>query len=335
MRNHGVGLQTIVDSPISYIGNCDRFCPPKSNRDYKIAPNFLSPKGIHPIIHAYVWLSANNTIPSMKHILRTLLLAASTFAFTSCFQHEVTVHVKPDGSGTLVEQTLLGAQMLQMMEQMAAGFGGNAADADPTKEMLSEDKAKERAKSLGEGVRFVKIEPVAEKGSKGARATYAFDDISKLSLSTSEGTKAVKMPAGPQEEAPKEAPIRFEFKKGEITVHMPQPDKNAAEKPQTPDEQPDMNDPQAKAMMKQMFGDMKMVINIKADSGIASTDASHHDGDTVTLMEMNFGKLIENEDNLEKLAAIDQKDPQKAMEALKGIDGIRFETKPTITIKLK
>lgn len=271
----------------------------------------------------------------MKHLIRNLLIAASAIALTSCFQHEMTIHVKPDGSGTIVEETLLGAEMLQMMEQMAAGFGGDAAKADPTKDMVSEEKAKGRAKTLGAGVSFVKIEPVANNGAKGARATYAFDDISKLTISTSEGTKATQMPGAPKPEAPKEAPIRFEFKGGELTVHMPRPDKDAVEKPEAPAEQPDLDNPEAKAMMKQMFGDMKMAIKIKADSGIASTDATHHNGDTVTLMEMNFGKLIENEDNLKKLAAMDQKDPQKAMESLKGIDGISFETKPTIKIKLK
>ena len=272
----------------------------------------------------------------MKIILRNLTLAASAFAFTSCFQHEMTIHVKKDGSGTVVEETLLGAQMLQMMEQMAAGFGGDAANADPTKDMVSEEKAAERAKKLGTGVRLVKIEPVASKASKGARATYAFDDITKLTISTSEGTKAAQMPGAPKpQEAPKEAPIRFDFDNGELTVHMPRPDLDPADKPDPPAAQPDMDDPQSKAMIKQMFGDMKMAITIKADDGIASTDATHYKGDTVILMEMNFGKLIDNEDNLKKLAAMDQKDPQKAMESLKGIDGIRFETKPSITIKLK
>lgn len=271
----------------------------------------------------------------MKKLIHTLLIAASALTCTSCFQHEITVHVKPDGSGTIVEETRLAAQMLQMVEQMAAGFGGNAAEADPTKDMLSEEKAKERATKLGQGVRFVKIEPVAENGSKGARATYAFDDITKINLSTSEGSKAVQVPGAPPQEGPKEAPIRFEFRDGELTVHMPQPDKDALAKPEAPAQQPDIDNPEAKDMMKQMFGEMKMSIAIKADSGIASTDATHRDGDSVILMEMNFGKLVENEDNLKKLASMDQKDPQKAMESLKGIDGIRFESKPSIKIKLK
>lgn len=272
----------------------------------------------------------------MKNLLRSILLIASACACTSCFQHEMTINVKSDGSGTIVEETLLGAQMLQMMEQMAAGFGGDGAKSDPTKDMVSEDKAKERAAKLGAGVRLIKIEPATNADAKGARATYAFDDISKLTISTNEGTKAAQMPGAPKpKEAPKEAPIRFEFKNSELTVHMPKPSRDAVEKPEAPAEKPDMDDPQAKAMMKQMFGDMKMAIKIKAVSGIASTDATHHMDDTVTLMEMNFGKLIDNEENFKKLAAIDQNDPQKAMESLKGIAGISFEVKPSITIKLK
>lgn len=271
----------------------------------------------------------------MKNLIRTLLIAASAFALPSCFQHAITVQIQPDGSGTIVEETRLGAQMLQMMEQMAAGFGGNAAQADPTKDMLSEDKAKERATKLGQGVRLVKVEPVADHGNKGARVTYAFDDITQINLSTSEGSKAMQPPGAPPRQAPKESPIRFEFNDGELTVLMPQPDPDALQKADAPAEQPDLDNPEAMDMMKQMFGDMKMSIVIQASSGIASTDATHRDGDTVTLMEMNFGKLVENEDNLKKLATIDQKDPQKAMEAFKGIDGVRFESKPSIKIKLK
>ena len=47
-------------------------------------------------------------------------------------------------------------------------------------------------------------------------------------------------------------------------------------------------------MMKQMFTDMKVSIKLVAESGIAETNATHNDGDTITLMEMDMGKLMEN-----------------------------------------
>lgn len=143
---------------------------------------------------------------------KILLLAASVLCaliLPGCFQHHTTIRLNKDGSGTLVEETLLGAQMLGMLDQMAAGFGGGgAAPADPTKEMLSEEKAKKRATELGEGVSFEKAEPLNKDGSRGARVTYRFKDINQLKVSTGDGMKNLSPPGMPGAEAaaPKKQP---------------------------------------------------------------------------------------------------------------------------------
>ncbi len=275
---------------------------------------------------------------------KILLLAASVLCaliLPGCFQHHTTIRLNKDGSGTLVEETLLGAQMLGMLDQMAAGFGGGgAAPADPTKEMLSEEKAKKRAAELGEGVSFEKAEPLNKDGSRGARVTYRFKDINQLKVSTGDGMKNLSPPGMPGAEAAapkKQPPVAFIYQDGVLTVRMPAPDKEAKEaKPAGEDPgKMDMDNPEAQAMMKQMMGDMKMSMRLIIEPGIAETTASHQDGNTVTLMEMDFGKLVENADGLKKLGTVDQKDPTAAMEALKGIQGVKFEAKPEITVKVK
>lgn len=280
---------------------------------------------------------------SIKTLLTVAASLAAVLSLTSCFQSETTIHLNKDGSGTLVEETLLGAQMIAMMDQMAAGFGGggDAAKQDPVKDMMSEDKAKKRAAELGEGVTFEKAEPVDKNGAKGARITYKFKDINTIKVSTGDGMKNAS-PMGDlpgQEEAKKEEPVRFTYADGSLTVKLPRPKedkpKEGEEKPAAEDqEMPDLNSPEGQ-QVKQMFADMKMSLKLVIEPGIAETTASHKDGNTITLMEMNFGKLIENPDGFKKLQSVDQKNPAAAMEALKGIDGVKVETKEEITVKVK
>lgn len=281
----------------------------------------------------------------MKTIKRSLLIMAAAVIplfLTACFQSETTIHLNKDGSGTLVEETRLGAQMLAMMDQMAAGFGGGEAGKpkeDPLKQMFSEEKAKARAAELGEGVAFGKSEPVNVNGSKGARVTYRFNDINKLRISAGDSMKNMS----PMGEAPAAAvkkkvePITFSYDSGKLVIHMPEPKKPEADgKPEAEGAgKPDMDNPQAQEMVKQMMGDMKVSLKLVADSGISSSDATYTDGNTVTLMEMNMGKLVENADNLKKLGKASKDDPIAIAEMLKGIDGIKVETKREVTVELQ
>lgn len=89
----------------------------------------------------------------------------------------------------------------------------------------------------------------------------------------------------------------------------------------------------AMAMMKQMCGDMKMSLKLAVEPGIGETNATHREGNTITLMEMNMGKIVENPDAMKKLGKMDPKqDPTVAMEALKGIDGIKVEAQKEVTV---
>jgi len=270
----------------------------------------------------------------MKKSLLLLASALVALVLPSCFQNETTIHLNKDGSGTLVDETRLGAQMIAMMDQMA-GLGGPAGE-DPMKKMFSEDKAKARATSLGEGVTFEKTESIDADGAKGARTTYRFKDINQLKVSTEDSMKSMSPMGDMGATAKKTAPIAFTYTDGKLTVKMPEPDK-----PEAPDaadddsEGPDMDSPEAQAMMKQMLGDMKVSLKIVIEPGIAETTASHQDANTITLMEMDMGKLVENPDNLKKLTSVKQDDPAAAMDAFKGVDGVKFEAKPEITVTLK
>ncbi|MBG1265026.1 hypothetical protein F8S12_00580 [Nostoc sp. WHI] len=88
-------------------------------------------------------------------------------------------------------------------------------------------------------------------------------------------------------------------------------------------------------MMKQMMGDMKIGLRLVIDSGIAETNATHREANTVTLVEMEMGKVLENPDNIKKLGKVDQANPAAAMEMMKGMPGIKLEAQKEISIRLE
>jgi hypothetical protein len=92
------------------------------------------------------------------------------------------------------------------------------------------------------------------------------------------------------------------------------------------------------AMMKPMFAGMHIAFKIKAANGIATTDASHVKGDTVTLMEMDFDKIVGNPTAFGKfMETADDKNmsPAKASKIFEGVDGMQFEGKKEFSISLK
>ena len=263
---------------------------------------------------------------------RLLLATASTLialVLPGCLQSETTIHLNKDGSGTLVEQTTLGSQMMAMLEQMSA-IGGDKGK-DPVAEMFSEEKAKAKAATLGEGVTFEKSEPLDVKGNKGARTTYRFADINKLKISTGDAMNAMSPPGAQAPAAPKQKPVTFAFADGTLTMTLPEPEKPAAADPAPAPEE----NPQMEAMMKQMLGDMKMSVKLVIEPGIAETDATYRDANTITLVDMEMAKLIEKPETLKKLNSAPKEDPAAAMEFLKGLDGVKVETKKVVTVKLK
>ncbi len=267
----------------------------------------------------------------MKKILISIASAVSALALSSCFQYEMTITLNKDGSGTVVEETLMGGAMLAMISQLAEGFGAEEGEVDdPVADLLSEENAKERAKELGEGVTLVKIEPIEKNGSKGAKITYAFKDINKLNADLDSGINSIGDEMEEEEGDDKGNQIDFHYKDGKLTVKMPKPDMGDG------DEESEMPGAQEMAMMKQMFADMKMGFKLVIAPGIAETNATHRDGDTITLMEMDFGKLVEDPANFEKLAATQNAaDPIAAMASLKDVDGVKVEIQPEFTVTLK
>jgi hypothetical protein len=255
----------------------------------------------------------------------------------SCFQNETVIHLNKDGSGTLTEETAFGPQALEMLGQLAALGGGGAADADPLAGLTSEEKAKERVSKFGEGVTFEKIEAVSKGGFKGGKATYRFADINKLQLSPDDSAKSAipEIPGAPAEVKKPSKPVTFKYNDGSLAISIPETEKPEAPAAEGAIPNPGDIGPDEEAQAKALMAGMKIAVRIVIEGGIDKTDAEHVEGNTITLNEMDFGKIVEKPGVVQKLAKLAQAGPNQALDQLKTMDGVKVETKREVSVKLK
>lgn len=264
----------------------------------------------------------------MKRILSLITLAAVALGLTSCFEMKSVVIVNKDGSATIEETALVGAQLKAMLGGGAANDPSNPAAG--LKDMVPDKaKAEERAKKLGEGVTVKSHEEVnLPDGRGGVKVTYAVADINKLKYVMASGK-------GPEGGAEAERPMTFKMEGNTLTVTSPE-DKpksaNPTPKPEIPKEQMAAQ----VAMMKPMIQGMRMTVELKAANGIASSDATNVNGDTVTFIDVEFDKLLEKPEVFgEIMESGDNLTQAEAAEKFKNVPGIKMEGKKTFNVVLK
>jgi hypothetical protein len=281
----------------------------------------------------------------MKRALPYLGAALVALFLPSCLEHTSTIKLNKDGSGTITEETLFSAEASAMMADMPAG-GEN-----PAGKFSDAKKAAETAAKMGEGVTVEKAEEIKKDGRIGGRVVYKFKDINKVKFNFGGGMSDAGKDMGPPGDAPdageapkhENKPITFTYKDGVLKLVNPDikaaangdAKKPDAEKGDAPDEKKEEPDAQAMAMMQQMFKDMRMTFKVEIADGIAETNASHVDGNVITLIDMPFGKLISDPANMKKLEAMKDSSPADAAAAFKDIPGLKIETKEEVTVKVK
>jgi len=292
--------------------------------------------------------------------LRVAVVMAAALVLSGCIDDTISVTVKPDGSGTIEETVLMGNEFIEMMQEMSKGLGeegkdktGQTSARDDAKKhddvvagMM--EKARNSAKDLGEGVRLVSVKPARSDSASGYTAVYAFKDIGKVMLNQNPGSKTPLSDADKEKDkagdawskdTPGKDRIRFVFTKGSparLAVHMPPPKPaEKDEKEKTAPKEPAKDDPNAIEMMKAIFKGMRVSIVLAVDGDIVKTNATHRSGRNITLIEMDFGRLLNHAELLKK---IDREKPQSLEEmktALKSIEGVKLEFEDPVVIDFK
>lgn len=259
--------------------------------------------------------------------LHLLLLAAASLMLASCLEIKSTVIVSKDNTATIEESVLLGAQLSAMM---AAGGG----QGDQLKGLvMDKPKAEERAKKLGEGVTVKSHEEVkTPDGKSGVKVVFAVADLSELRYT----------PFEPEQEgkpASKSEPMTFALSGSTLTITNPEADKKKGgdlEKPKKSEAEKAQMKAQM-AMMKPMFAGMRMAVEVKGANGIVSSDATHLNDATISYVDIQFDKLVDNADAFAEVMESGEGGMSMADVATKfeKVDGLKVEGKKVVTVELK
>ncbi|MBK8041011.1 MAG: hypothetical protein IPK22_28335 [Verrucomicrobiaceae bacterium] len=261
---------------------------------------------------------------------RLILAVAAVFGLASCLEIKSTVIVSKDGSAIVEETALLGAQLAAMMAQ-GGGAGGPGEQLKGL--IMDKEQAEKRAKDLGEGVTVKSIEEVkSPDGKSGTKVTFAVADIRKM---TYKPNTPDKEEGGEKKEDDK---MTFALEGSTLTITNPQADKKSesGDKPKKSAEEIAQMKAQV-GMMKPMFAGMRVSIEVKAASGIASTDASHREGEGITYLDVQFDKLLNNIDAFAEVMESGDSGLTMAEAAKKfeKVEGLKIEGKKVVKVELK
>jgi hypothetical protein len=265
-----------------------------------------------------------------KIMWRCLLIVVAAVVASGCLNSTSLVKVKPDGSGT-IEQTML--VNVAAIKGMMAGFGGGQMKQSGG--ILNEEDFKRSAERMG--VRPVSLTPVKDGGFEGAKAVYAFDDITKIRVDQ-DPQMAGAADAGLRGSS--STPIKFGFTRegGTSRLTITVDEKIAAGATEKAQSAPsiDQIDPAMMQMVKKMFEGFRVLIDLEVEGAIVKTNADYVNGSKITLLELDVASILADE---AKLTALQSKvrpglSLSELRPYLKDIKGVKVNH-PNVTIEYR
>jgi hypothetical protein len=268
----------------------------------------------------------------MKKCLILIVPLLMIIFLTGCLQVETTITVNRDGSGTVERIFLMQKEILGMLASMSSM---GEEDGGEDFELLDRDELNGEAATMGAGVKLVSAEPYETDTFSGYKAVFSFPDINDLRVNQNPG-ESVPDGAAAEGDSPQEY-VTFSLSKGAsstLKIKLPSEMQGDQEGSGTESDMGATAEPAAEdlEMMKQIYGTMKMSMHVQVNGTIRKTNATYREGSTITLMEMDFGKVVENEEKL-KLLATNSDESIEGMKALMDdIPGIKVELQDSVEV---
>jgi hypothetical protein len=277
----------------------------------------------------------------MRNLVRMFVLLVVCAMMGGCITSTTLVKVKTDGSGT-IEQTLsMRQEAADDLQKMMGSFAGaNAASTKPM-ELFGEADMRAAAGRLGEGVSFVSSRAITAPDRVGRIAVYSFTDITKVHVEEKPATPGpvgagMPMPAS----SGRSEAIRFgmtQLPNGHalLTVSFPEAKPKPAEaevKPagKTTSGAPPPS-PEQMAMIKRMFDGLKINVAVEPQGTLVKTNSPYVAANRVTLLEMDFTELLNNDAVLQQIGQPGSLEDAKAI--LKSIKGFKVNLDKEVTVE--
>jgi hypothetical protein len=277
----------------------------------------------------------------MKWFSKLFAVAVLGIFFNGCLEMHTVVTVNKDGSGLIEENIFVGKAVVDMFKEFAAAF---ADSTQPQQEfnLFEEEKIKAKTSDYGEGVEFVSMKAVKTDEKEGYTAVYKFKDMNKIKVNQDPSDE---MPmAEPKEDVdPASKLLYFKFIKGKpnkIIFTLPDEKKkeDTVKADSAKDEIADVNAEADTADLDKMINfmkDMKAKVEIRINGKIVRTNATHVDGNTVTLFDIDFGQLIADKDKLEKFKNLKTSSFEEVKKLVSDIPGIKVELNKEVYIEFE
>ncbi len=268
----------------------------------------------------------------MKSRLAWLAAVCTLLVLTGCIDTNTKISVKPDGSGTIERTIVLSKHFAEFM----ASMGNKDSPAKIESGMLNEKGLKDEAGRMGPGVSFVSAQKMSTEKGNGYNVLYTFKDIGKLKLSQNPAAGLTMPSSGGSSSAsdPTET-LTFTFVPGSpatLTVIAPKPAQT--KKPAAPPASGADAD-KMMAQMRQLYSDMHVVLTIEVQGTITSTNAAYANGSTVTLVDMDFAKILADDATFKKLSSSQSSSLTEVQALVKAVPGVKIDTQDSVKISFK
>lgn len=315
--------------------------------------------GCRPVEKGLFLISRRGASVYNRKTMRILLLSlVVAFSASSCLRTSTEVRVKKDGSGSIVARYHFSPEMLAMLDQLGAlggAFGsleGGAAggpDIGLMRELAKPDEAslKADAAGYGEGVRYAKHEPGKdEEGWEGYSVVYEFDDVRKVRVdqrSMPGKARELVQSAHGELKSVESGGLSFGLEGDLLTVRSsflekgmdglvdPKQIEQAKGMGMAPSEALKMGAGMAKGMRIGYF--------VRAEGGIAETDADHVAGDLIVISDADLSKVLLDPDLgafADRVAADPSvATPEAYKEFIGKVEALTIEPKKEIKVRLK
>jgi len=276
----------------------------------------------------------------MKSIGKWIIVLITVLSLAGCIESNTVIKVNLDGSGEVEETFLMGTEMIQMIMGFAASPGEEGGSPP---DLLDRPKLEQKALSMGDGVTLASAERISTDKSQGYRAVYRFSDITKLKVNQNPDENVPESPSEGGEDPTREL-ITFQFKKGTKTepavLTIINPPMETADEYAEPEqgEKAGSGPEQEEGMLemfKMFFKDMRIDVSVDVNGKIVKSDATYVEGSKITLMEMDFSKIVENEGAFKKLALSKTESLEETKQVIASLPGIKVELKGRVEVQFK
>lgn len=232
-----------------------------------------------------------------------------------CVQIKTLLTLHPDGSGILELILQPTAETLELLQAMS----------ESDKIFMSEQELRAYADTLGAGVSYMDHKVL--DGGTGLHVWYRFKDVTQLKAQLLSPIDLIA-PEGVTSTSSPPDYIGFGFEAGapaRLTIMMPRPD---AQEPETLTEE---DRAEGEGQLQALLADARITFELALQGRIQETNAVHHQVSTVTLADLDFNRILQDEELL-RLMAEQPQGPAPALLAQLAEKGFTFDAQQQIDV---